>query len=118
MTPHGRSRKFLDMAVTHHKPVMIAESAPCRYDLSDPAQAEAAWREWFEPYFAIIAARTEIKWFHLISYDWSRSSYFAQTGWRNNDFTVSPLLVQKLVEELRKPQYLHARDQALLKDHR
>ena len=36
---------------------MIAESAPCRYDLSDPAQAEAAWREWFEPYFQIIAER-------------------------------------------------------------
>jgi acetyl esterase/lipase len=68
MTAHGRSRKFLDMAVAHKKPVMIAESAPCRYDLSDPAQAEAAWREWFEPYFQIIAERSEIKWFHLISY--------------------------------------------------
>jgi len=117
LTPHGRSRKFLDMAVAHKKPVMIAESAPCRYDLSDPAQAEAAWREWFEPYFAILAERSEIKWFHLISYDWTRASYFAETGWKNNDLTTSPALLERLTAELRKPQYLHAGDKALLKDY-
>jgi hypothetical protein len=115
LTPHGRSRRFLDMAVACHKPVMIAESAPCRYDLSDRIQADAAWTEWFEPYFAIIAERSEIKWFHLISYDWSLASYYAQSGWKNNDFTASPLIMQKLVEELRKPQYLHAGDKSLLK---
>jgi acetyl esterase/lipase len=118
MTAHGRSRKFLDMAVAHQKPVMIAESGPSRYDLSDPVQAEAAWRDWFEPYFAIIAQRSEIKWFHLISYDWTRASYYAQTGWKNNDFTASPALLEKLMAELRKPQYLHANDKALLKDYR
>jgi acetyl esterase/lipase len=96
---------------------MIAESAPCRYDLSDPAQAEAAWQEWFEPYFQIIAERSEIKWFHLISYDWSRASYFAQTGWKNNDFTISNTLMQRLAAELRKPKYLHAGDKTLLKDY-
>jgi hypothetical protein len=117
MTAHGRSRKFLDMAVAHQKPVMIAESAPCRYDLSDPAQAEAAWREWFEPYFALLAQHSEIEWFHLISYDWTRATYFAQTGWKNNDFTANPALLEKLVAELRKPQYLHANDKALLKDY-
>jgi acetyl esterase/lipase len=117
MTAHGRSRKFLDMAVSHHKPVMIAESAPCRYDLSDPAQAESAWRRWFEPYFAILAERSEIKWFHLISYNWSRAAYFAQTGWRNNDFTASPILLQKLLAELRKAKYLHADEKTLLKDY-
>ncbi len=106
------------MAVAHKKPVMIAESAPYRFDLSGPAQAEAAWREWFEPYFQIIAERREIKWFHLISYDWSRASYFAETGWKNNDFTVSGALLQRLVAELRRPQYLHAGDKILLKDYR
>lgn len=107
-TAHGRSRKFLDLAVAHHKPVIIAESAPCRHDLSDPNQAEAAWREWFEPYFQILAERPEIKWFHLISYDWTRASYFAQTGWKNNDFTANPTLLDRLIEELKKPRYLHA----------
>jgi len=113
-TAHGRSRKFLDLAVAHRKPVIIAESAPCRYDLSDPKQAEAAWHEWFEPYFQIIAERPEIKWFHLISYDWTRASYFAQTGWKNNDFTANPTLLNRLIEELKKPRYLHASERGKL----
>ncbi len=116
-TPHGRTQKFLDMAATYHKPVMIAESGPARYDLSDPTQADAAWQEWFEPYFAIITRRPEIKWFHLISFDWTRSSYYVQSGWKNNDFTASDTLMTRLVAELRKPQYLHAHDKALLKDY-
>jgi outer membrane protein assembly factor BamB len=66
-------------------------------------------------YFAIIAERPEIKWFHLIGYDWSRASYFAQTGWKNNDFTASLVLPQKLVAELQTPRYLHASDKALLR---
>jgi hypothetical protein len=117
LTPHGRTRKFLDMAAAYHKPVMIAESGPARYDLSDPTEADAAWREWFEPYFQIIADHNEIKWFHLISFDWTRSSYYVQSGWKNNDFTASDTLMQRLIAELRKPQYLHAGDKALLKDY-
>jgi hypothetical protein len=117
LTAHGRSRRFLDMAVAYDRPVMIAESSPCRYDLSDPAQADAAWQEWFQPYFAIIGERSEIKWFHLISYDWTQASYYAQSGWMNNDLTASPVVLQKLIDELRKPQYLHAADKTLLKDY-
>ena len=69
------------------------------------------------PISQIIADHSEIKWFHLISYDWTRASYSAQTGWKNNDFTASQPLLQKLVTELRKPRYLHAGDKALLKDY-
>jgi hypothetical protein len=115
LTAHGRSRRFLDMAVAYDRPVMIAESSPCRYDLSDPVQADAAWQEWFEPYFAIIAERSEIKWFHLISYDWTQASYYAESGWKNNDLAASPAVLQKLTDELWKPQYLHAADKTLLK---
>jgi acetyl esterase/lipase len=118
LTSHGRTQKFLDMAATYHKPVMIAESGPARYDLSDPAQADAAWREWFEPYFQILAEHSEIKWFHLISFDWTRSSYYVQSGWKNNDFTASDTLMQRLIAELHKPRYLHANDKALLKDYK
>jgi acetyl esterase/lipase len=117
LTAHGRTQKFLDMAAAYHKPVMIAESGPARYDLSDPAQAEAAWREWFEPYFAIIAEHSAIKWFHLISFDWTRSSYSVQNGWKNNDFTASDTLMQRLIAELRRPRYLHTGDRALLKNY-
>jgi acetyl esterase/lipase len=115
-TAHGKSRRFLDMAVAHGKPVTIAESAPCRYDLSDPSQAERAWTEWFVPYFRVIAERSEIKWIHLISYDWTRARYYRDTGWRNNDLTADPVLLKRLIEELSKPRYLHADDKALLRD--
>jgi acetyl esterase/lipase len=108
LTAHGRSRKFLDMAAAHGKPVIIAESAPCRYDLSDPQQAEAAWQEWFLPYFRILEERPQIKWFHLISYNWTQSSYFAQSGWKNNEFTANADLLRRLIEELRQPRYLHS----------
>lgn len=113
-TAHGRSRKFLDLAVAHRKPVIVAESAPCGYDLADPQQAEAAWREWFEPYFQLIAERPEIKWFHLISYDWTRSRAFTENGWKNNDFTAAQALLDRLVEELKKPRYLHAAERKTL----
>jgi acetyl esterase/lipase len=114
LTPNGRSRKFLDMAVAHRKPVVIAESSPCQYDLTDPDQADAAWREWFQPYFRTIAERSEIKWFHLVSFDWPRSRSSAENGWKNNDFAASPVILQKLVAELKKPRYLHAGDMRLL----
>ncbi|MBI4539365.1 MAG: hypothetical protein HY704_07650 [Gemmatimonadetes bacterium] len=49
--------------------------------------------------------RPEIKWFHLTSYDWPRSSYYAQSGWKNNDLSADAALFQKLVAELGKPRY-------------
>ena len=117
-TAHGRSRRFLDMAVAHGKPVVIAESAPCRYDLSDAAQAEAAWNEWFVPYFRIIAERPEIKWFHLISYDWSKAGFYQESGWRNNDLTANADLLKKLTGELSQSRYLHAPRKDLLHDYK
>ncbi len=78
------------------KPVIVAGSAPCRHDLADPAQAEAAWHEWFEPDFRVLAHSPEICWFHLISYDWTRATYHAQTGWKNNDLTATSALLRKL----------------------
>ena len=114
LSAHGRTRKFLDMAVAAGKPVIIAESAPCRYDLADAAQADAAWREWFGPYFRMIDERPEIQWFHLISYDWTRAGYSAQSGWKNNDLTADPRLLGRLLEQLGKPRYLHASEKEKL----
>ena len=104
------------MAVADNRPVIIAESAPARYNLANPVEAEAAWNEWFVPYFQLIALRPEIKWFHLVSYDWTKSSYYLASGWKNNDFTASSVIMQRLVQELAKPAYLHATEKSLLKD--
>ena len=117
LSPYGRTLRFLDMAVAHARPVIIAESAPAHYDFAHPATAQAAWNEWFEPYFKLIAARDEILWFHYINYDWTQAAYYAQSGWKNNDLAASPLLSQRWVQELVRPRYLHAGEKHLLRDY-
>ena len=111
---HGRTRRFLDMAVADGRPVMVAESSPANFDLADPAQADAAWHEWFVPYFAILAERPEIRWFHLISYDWTQAAHYQEMGWRNNDVTADATLLERLIHELSKPVYLNAPDRDLV----
>jgi len=117
MTPYKRVLAFLDMAVADGKPVVIAESAPSYYDLGDPAQAEAAWAEGFQPYFGLIATRPEIKWFHYVSYDWTQASFYSAQGWKNNDLSLSPTLASRYAAEILKPKYLHADEKHLLKDY-
>ncbi|MGQ0702558.1 MAG: hypothetical protein ACT4PM_05430 [Gemmatimonadales bacterium] len=114
---YGRTLAFLDFAVAEGKPVVIAESAPAHYDLSDPSDAPLAWAEWFSPYFALMAGRSEIKWFTYINVDWTISSYYAESGWKNNDLSVNPSLAAKYQAELLKPKYLHAGELSLLKDY-
>jgi hypothetical protein len=115
LTQFGRTMRFLDMAVAHHRPVIIAESAPSHYDLGNPQAAAGAWSDWFTPYFSLVASRSEIKWFHYINYDWTKASYYASSGWKNNDLTASAATSALYVAELSKPQYLHAGELALLK---
>jgi len=105
------------MAVAARRPVIIAESAPASFDLSDRARAQAAWSESFGPYFQVVTERPEIKWFHLVSYDWTQGAYWAESGWQNNDVTASASVSQQLIGEIQKPRYLHQPEKALLKDY-
>lgn len=113
-TNFGRTVRFLDMAVAHRRPVVIAESSPSHFNLNDAADAAKAWAEWFTPYFALIQSRSEIKWFHYINYDWTKASYYAATGWKNNDITLSAQLSAQYKLELSKPKYLHAGELGVL----
>ena len=117
LTSYGKTLKFLDMAVIVGKPVVIAESSPSHYDLATPQGAAMALAEWFAPYFQLIAARQEIKWFHYVNYDWTQASYYASSGWLNNDLSVGPAASGPYVAELGKAKYLHASEVALLKDY-
>jgi len=117
ITSYGKTLRFLDMAVTVGRPVVIAESSPSHYDFGVTSQASAAWTEWFTPYFGLIAFRSEIKWFHYINYDWSKASYYLASGWKNNDLSASASLSALYVAELAKSKYLHADENALLKDY-
>jgi len=113
-TAFGRTIKFLDMAVAHRRPVVIAESSPSQYDLGSATGATGAWSQWFDPYFALIESRSEIKWFHYINYDWTKSAYYVASGWKNNDMTLSASVSAQYKVELAKPKYLHAGELHLL----
>jgi hypothetical protein len=117
VTAYGKTLQFLDMAVSVAKPVVIAESSPSHYDLATAQGAETAWAEWFAPYFGLISARQEIKWFHYINYDWGQAAYYASSGWKNNDLSAGPLASAPYVAELAKPKYLHSGEKALLRDY-
>jgi acetyl esterase len=55
----------------------------------------------------------EYKWFPGADViDW-----FAIDWFNTDDFTISPVLMEKLAAELRRPQYLHAGDKTRLKDY-
>jgi hypothetical protein len=44
----------------------------------------------------------------------AEARYYAETGWKNNDFSTSPVLLAKLTAELRQPRYLHAAERGSL----
>lgn len=115
LTSFARATRFLDMAVARHRPVIIAESSPSHFDLANPAEAASAWDQWFNPYFALIESRSEIKWFTYINYDWTKASYYASSGWKNNDLTASGTIAAQYRAELARPKYLHAHELGLLK---
>jgi hypothetical protein len=110
----ARTVRFLDMAVAHRRPVIIAESSPSHFDLGSAADATKAWSEWFTPYFALIQSRSEVKWFHYINYDWTKASYYASSGWKNNDLTLSTLVSSQYKGEMAKAKYFHAGELGLL----
>ncbi len=115
VTAYSRTVAFLDLAVAKSRPVVIAESSPSHFDVV--ADGLNAWNGWFAPYFALIAARPEISWFVYINYDWSKASYYANNGWKNNDISANPALVAQYVAEVSKAKYLHSTERSLLKDH-
>lgn len=116
LTQFGRTLKFLNMAVAEAKPVVIAESSPEQFDITNAADATAAWNNWFTPYFGLIATHAEIKWFVYISYDWTKAGDYNAQGWKNNDLASSSLL-GAYKAEIGKAKYLHSAERALLKDY-
>lgn len=114
-TSYGRTLRFLDMAVEHHRPVIIAESSPSHFDVSDAVESAKAWSEWFQPLFSLIENRSEIKWFHYINYDWTKSTHYASEGWKNNNISLNAQLATQVVGKLKEERFLHSNELALLK---
>lgn len=81
---------IVSFAKAHGKPVLICESTPQRYDLTNltyspdlvgskriPKTALQIWNEWFAPFFAYIYAHADvIRGMAYISADWDAQSYW------------------------------------------
>lgn len=114
-TPAGRTARFLEMAIAHGRPVLIAECSAAATQLSlDAADGRADWVDWFEPFFEFLAANPNIKGFHYINCDWSTKGRWADQGWGEARVNLSPHIAQRWIAEIRKPKYLHRPDVALL----
>jgi hypothetical protein len=114
-TRYEDTLRFLAMAERHRKPVLVSESSAVHVEIT-PAAADGPrdWAEWFEPYFAFLAANPVIKGFHYINYDWKGSTSAEENGWMDADISRNAWLARRYAEELRDPIYLHSPDLPLL----
>jgi hypothetical protein len=82
---------MLQFAKDHHKPCFIAEATPVfadntgtskNLDLTQTADAEWAWNDWFMPFFNTVESNLEvIKAVHYINSPWK-----TRPLWKNNNF--------------------------------
>jgi hypothetical protein len=114
-TSAGRCEAFLRMALEHDKPVIVAESSAAFVQITpDPADGEADWATWFEPYFQFLEANPNIEAFHYVNVDWSNAGEYGEKGWKDARIEVNPLILERFRAELRKPRYLHSGSNDLL----
>jgi hypothetical protein len=115
---HDRANAFLEMALEHEKPVVVAESSARDLHISDDSAAAAEhWDNWFAPYFAWIEANPQIKAFHYINMDWTEFEHYGEAGWGQADISVNPSLVELFTTEIGKEKYLHLAELDALKGH-
>ncbi|MBL0176946.1 MAG: T9SS type A sorting domain-containing protein [Ignavibacteria bacterium] len=105
ITRKGKSERFLAMARAKGKPVYMSETSAHGVNISaDPADGIADWDNWFAKFFAFIAAHTEIKGFSYIDANWPVGAY---PGWGDARIRNSAYVMQKYLEEMRNPKYIH-----------
>lgn len=115
-TRYEDTLRFLAMAESHRKPVLVSESSAVHVEITpDPADGPRDWADWFEPYFAFLAAHPVIKGFHYINHDWKGSTSAQENGWMDADISRNEWLTRRYVEELRDPIYLHSAELPLLR---
>jgi hypothetical protein len=117
--------EMVEFARRHDKPVFIAEATPTissetdKFDgntketvLSNPEQAEEAWKHWFTPFFTTIDNNPDvIKAVSYINCHWkSRPMWQVNPTFKRIDARLqsSPFIHQKWKEEVSKDKYIHS----------
>jgi hypothetical protein len=122
-----RENRMIEFARAKAKPVFIAEASAtisdftAKFDgrteeliLSNPQQAERAWKYWFQPFFQTIEENEDvIKAIHYIDCNWKeRPMWFENPTFQKVDARIetSPILKEKWLEKMNTPRYLNQSD--------
>ncbi len=100
--PSSNTRKFLDSAHAHGKPVMIGESTPRGTGTDD---GKSDWDDWFAPYFELIETSPGIKAFSYINWNWNDSPW---SSWGDARIENSAYISNAFAEKMESELYLHA----------
>lgn len=119
----GPHDELLSFARAHHKPVLIAESAPQGYELDaltyseDGKQiakrtSEQIWDQWFAPYFAYIHANSDvIRAVAYIDCDWNSQPLWGPSGnqgyWGDTRVEADAMLRERWLAEIKTPFWVH-----------
>ena len=130
-TQEELAEELLNLARSHNKPVMIAESAPQGYDikrltkrnitgiLDGPAgeglhqlKAKQIWKQWYEPFFRFIDKNKElIKAVAYINTNWDNQSMWGSPYnggyWGNSQVQDNEYISRKWQQRINKKNWLH-----------
>jgi beta-glucanase (GH16 family) len=102
---------FLELAREHHKPVMIAESAPKGASTSATTRPELLWNTWYQPFFDFIYANQDvIRAVAYINVDWDAQPMWANSGetWGDSRVQANEVILSNWLAEMNKPVWAHA----------
>lgn len=116
--------KLLEFARIHNKLVMVAESAPQRYETGkltysilgqdfEPRTAEQIWEEWYSPFFAYIYENADmIRAVAYINTYWDTQSMWGEPYpngyWGDSRVQINEFIKERWIQELNKETWLMA----------
>lgn len=103
---------IIELAKTHHKPVMVAEATPIGYNLaaSGDSEGKLAWDAWFSPLLTRIHSEPTIRALAYINDNWPAKAMWAGNSFFNKTdsrIQKSPYVKAKIIEELNNGTWLN-----------
>lgn len=99
---------FLDLAREHNKPVMIAESTPQGFNLTND-NGNTVWEAWFANYFAFIKNNQDvIRAVAYINVNWDEQSMWRGQNWGDTRVQANPVVQERWIIELSHETWLPA----------
>lgn len=98
----------LQIARSHNKPVMIAESTPLHLQ-TDEGMPEDVWNQWFAPFFKQIHDNSDvIRAVAYINADWESQPMWAGQNWGDSRIQENEYIQNKWLEEVSSNFWLNA----------